>query len=209
MQESTDKNLYLPSLLKKLSQMGDLGELDLQNYVLFIYQLYAESLLRKSHNEEAKAIFYDVCKVYNRWKINNRTLLEIADLDPDDQRIFEFGIDDYIKAKASYAESIMNCGQIDHAIQKFENTKKTIENEIIYENPMIYVNVCNQLANCYLQRQDTLKALSNFEISLSMISKIESEKQAEISVQGKHYQVDRVSPLVVAKICLNIAIIRS
>lgn len=50
MQESTEKNLYLPSLLKKLSQTGDLGELDLQNYVLFIYQLYAESLLRKGNN---------------------------------------------------------------------------------------------------------------------------------------------------------------
>ena len=37
----------------------------------------------------------------------------------------------------------MNCGDIDHAIDKFENVKITIENEIIYENPMLYVNVCN------------------------------------------------------------------
>lgn len=88
-------------------------------------------------------MFYDVCKIYNRWKINNRTLQEIQDLDPSEARIFEFGVDDYIKAKANYAESIMNCGEIDHAIDKFENTKATIENEIIYENPMIYVNVCN------------------------------------------------------------------
>ena len=42
-----------------------------------------------------------------------------------------------------------------------------------------------------------------------MISKIEAEKQAEIGSQDRPYQVDRVSPLVVAKICLNIAIIRS
>jgi hypothetical protein len=55
----------------------------------------------------------------------------------------EFGVDDYIKAKANYAESIMNCGDIDHAIDKFDNVKKTIENEIVYENPMLYVNVCN------------------------------------------------------------------
>jgi hypothetical protein len=62
----------------------------------------------------------------------------------------EFGVDDYIKAKANYAESIMNSGDIDHAIDKFENVKKTIENEIVYENPMLYVNICNQLGNCYL-----------------------------------------------------------
>jgi len=37
--ESTAQNLYLPSLLKRLGQIGDLGELDLQNYVLFIYQI--------------------------------------------------------------------------------------------------------------------------------------------------------------------------
>ena len=55
-------------------------------------------------------MFYEVCKIYNRWKINNRTLQEVSDLDPVHMRIFEFGIDDYIKAKASYAESIMNCG---------------------------------------------------------------------------------------------------
>lgn len=144
--------------------------------------MYAESLIRKGYNEEAKNIFYDICKVYNRWKINNRTLQDISDLDPNNDRIFEFGIDDYIKAKASYAESIMNCGQIDHAIDKFENTKNQIENEIIYENPMIYVNVCNQLGNCYLLKMNSERALQNFEISLNMISNIEAEKQVEINL---------------------------
>jgi hypothetical protein len=48
----------------------------------------------------------------------------------------------------------MNSGDIDHAIDKFENVKKTIENEIVYENPMLYVNICNQLGNCYLLKQN-------------------------------------------------------
>ena len=69
--------------------------------------------------------------------------LDVPELDPDQAKIYEFGVDDYIKAKAGYAESLMMCGETDNAIDKFENTKKTIENEIIYENPMIYVNVCN------------------------------------------------------------------
>jgi hypothetical protein len=68
----------------------------------------------------------------------------LSEVNSDKQdKVLEFGVDDYIKAKANYAESIMNCGDIDHAIDKFQNVKKTIENEIIYENPMLYVNVCN------------------------------------------------------------------
>lgn len=62
----------------------------------------------------------------------------------------EFGVDEYIRTKASYAECLMNVGQIQHAIDKFENAKRSIENEIVYENPMLFVNVCNQLGNCYL-----------------------------------------------------------
>ncbi len=66
----------------------------------------------------------------------------------------------------------MNCGDIDHAIDKFENVKKTIENEIVYENPMLYVNVCNQLGNCFLLKQNLQRAINHFEVSLCMINKI-------------------------------------
>jgi hypothetical protein len=55
----------------------------------------------------------------------------------------EFGIDDYIRTKASYAESLMNLGEVDNAIEKYENTKKSIEQEIVFENPMLFVNICN------------------------------------------------------------------
>jgi len=32
------------------------------------------------------------------------------DLDPDQTRIYEFGMDDYIRSKAGYAESLMMVG---------------------------------------------------------------------------------------------------
>ena len=66
---------------------------------------------------------------------------------------------------------------------------------------MVYVNICNQLANCYLliPDKDLDKALENFELSLSMIHKMEREQP----------ETAQVSPLVVGKICLNIALIRS
>ena len=55
----------------------------------------------------------------------------------------EFGVDEYIRTKANYAECLMNLGQLQHAIDKFENAKKCVENEIVYENPMLFINVCN------------------------------------------------------------------
>jgi DUF438 domain-containing protein len=67
-----------------------------------------------------------------------------------DVAMIEFGVDDYIRAKSKYAETIMRLGDVRDAIEKFENTKRSIENEIVYENPMILVNICNQLGNCYL-----------------------------------------------------------
>ena len=78
------------------------------------------------------------------------------------EALLEFGVDDYISTKSCYAESIMNCGEIGLAIEKYENVKKSIESEIIYESPLLFVNVCNQLANCYLSNKNTAKALENF-----------------------------------------------
>ena len=88
----------------------------------------------------------------------------------------------------------MNLGQIPDAITKFESTKTQIENEIIYDNPLIFINVCNQLANCYLVGENLPKALDNFESSLCVINRLD---QAQISHK------------MVGKICLNIAMIRS
>lgn len=101
--------------------------------------------MKNAEFENAKNIFYNICKIYNRWKVNNRSIKsDFPELTSETEDIvIEFGVDDYIKAKANYAESIMNIGDIEHATEKFENVKKTIENEIIYENPLLYVNVCN------------------------------------------------------------------
>jgi hypothetical protein len=37
----------------------------------------------------------------------------------------------------------MNLGQLQPAIEKFESTKQQIEAEVIYDNPTVFVNVCN------------------------------------------------------------------
>jgi len=80
--------------------------------------------------------------VYNRWKINNQTT-ELVSSNLTSQQSTEFGVDDYIRSKANYAEALMNIGQIRHAIEKFENVRKSIESEIVYDDPMLFVNICN------------------------------------------------------------------
>jgi hypothetical protein len=65
-------------------------------------------------------VYYLTCKVYNRWKINNQ-----GGFGADRDLEAEFGVDDYIRTKASYAESLMNLGDLPNAIEKYENAKKS------------------------------------------------------------------------------------
>lgn len=120
--------------------------------------------------------------------------------------LHEFGVDEYIRVKASYAECLMNLDQTQHAIDKFENVKKAVENEIVYENPLLFVNVCNQLGNCYLaQAQQSLLhseqtaklklALDNFESSFCLINRMISSNELPDGITSK--------------ICLNIGLIQS
>jgi tetratricopeptide (TPR) repeat protein len=163
---NTVANLYVKDLVQKLSLESSLNDVDMQNYVLFIFEALGQSFHAAKEYSDAAQTFYQVCKVYNRWKINN----QIDTALPDAQDSIEFGVDDYIRAKASYAESLMNMGQIDQAIDKFENVKRSILNEIVYDNPLVFVNVCNQLGNCFLAKKFQKQALENFELSLSMIN---------------------------------------
>ena len=64
-----------------------------------------------------------------------------------DQRLnssaLEFGVDDYIKARAGLAECLMNCERLPEAIQKFEGVKRKIESEVIFDKPVLFINICN------------------------------------------------------------------
>jgi hypothetical protein len=56
----------------------------------------------KNEYKKASRVFYAICKFYNQWK-NARKATEQASR-------HEFGIDEYIRVKASYAECLMNVG---------------------------------------------------------------------------------------------------
>lgn len=77
-----------------------------------------------SQFKKAAHCFSQVCTLYNRWKAGKRNFLKTADRENkvdleelkmhrdisiiDDQ--LEFGVDDYIKVRASLAESLMSLG---------------------------------------------------------------------------------------------------
>lgn len=197
---NTKANLYIKDLLEKLSKEPNIALNSVQNYVLYIYYFLGDAYMQTKQFKKASQVYYLACKIYNRWKVNNMTY-ELNQIGDGESTLVEFGVDDYIRTKARYAESIMHFGDIADAIEKFENTKRSIENEIVYENPMILVNICNQLGNCYLKYKKFDLALDNFENSLCLINKVENEK--------RHKELkEAINPLVVAKICCNIALIR-
>jgi hypothetical protein len=45
----------------------------------------------------------------------------------------------------------MNNGQLELAIQKFASVKQRIQQEVVFDKPIMFINVCNQLGNCYLK----------------------------------------------------------
>ena len=99
--------------------------------------MLADTLMLEKQYKKAAAAFLTLCKIYSKWKFKFTLQDKIT------AQRHQFGVDDYIRTKASYAECLMHLGQYNDAIEKFESTKNQIENEIIYENPMIFVNVCN------------------------------------------------------------------
>ena len=173
-----------------------------QNYILHIYSLLADSLMMLSEYKRACKMFYSLCKHYNNWKVPKKHKFEKAKIETLPH---EFGVDEYIRTKASYAECLMNLGQVKHAVDKFENAKRAIENEVVFESPLLFINICNQLGNCYLgqaskshskkeHRSLLAKALDNFESSLCLINRM----------------ADQTMPVgVTSKVCLNIAMIQT
>lgn len=56
--------------------------------------------------KKSSKVFYNISKYYNYWKVRKITPLQKM------SSKYEFGVDEYIRAKASYAESLMNVGQV-------------------------------------------------------------------------------------------------
>jgi len=54
-----------------------------------------------------------------------------------------FGVDEYIRVRAGFAECLMNAGRTEEAIKKFEGVKRRIQSEVVFDKPVMFINICN------------------------------------------------------------------
>jgi len=74
--------------------------------------------------------------------------------------------------------------------------KRRIQAEIVFDKPVMLINVCNQLGNCYLRINCDRNARENFENSLVLIDKLSGTSE-------------KVSNEVISAIYLNLGAISS
>ena len=70
--------------------------------VFHLLLMVAESYMVQQEYRKASKVFYKLCKTYNKSKK--------LGLPPNNHSKSEYGVDDYIRTKASYAECLMNMG---------------------------------------------------------------------------------------------------
>ena len=88
--------------------------------------LKGECFLLAQEYEKAAHVLSQVCTLFNRWKAGKKSFSATHDASGafsldimpasviDDQ--LEFGVDDYIKVRASLAEALMNMGKTAEAV---------------------------------------------------------------------------------------------
>ena len=68
----SDQDRFFKDSFSKLSGKVGLKSADLENYILQIYQIHADSLMMTEQYKKANKVFYTLCKVYNKWKVKNQ-----------------------------------------------------------------------------------------------------------------------------------------
>ena len=76
---------------------------------------------------------------------------------------FCFGNDEYLKVNAGIAECLFHLGKTEQAIDKFEAVRHRIESEVVFDKPVMLINVYNMLGNCYLKMVELDRAKNNYE----------------------------------------------
>lgn len=201
LETSTEANNELKTLLEAVAKKKEVSHSVASN-CLHILAIKAECLLLTGSFEKGVKAYAKVCHLYNQWNYANSRFAPSENATPEETNLMtklngcalDFGVDDYIKARAGLAECLMNSNRIEEAIQKFESVKRRIEQEVVFDKPILFINICNQLGNCYLRLSQLEAAKDNFEQSLRLISKVQST-------------TDRVNEVIMSKIYLNLGII--
>lgn len=144
--------------------------------------------MAKGKHQKAAEVYTELIDLYSIWKsCSYRTTVDYC----IDYQEYEFMEDHILEAKSSAGEALMAIGETILAIERFEEAKRQYQNSLVFANELVYVNICNQLANCYIKINKKDKALENFEVSRKMLE----ESKEDLPVDG----------IVLAKIKTNMA----
>ena len=66
-------NQSFRSQIDKISQRSNSKCKHIENYILYLYQMLADTYMLQQQPKKASNVFYSVCKFYNKWKVQNST----------------------------------------------------------------------------------------------------------------------------------------
>ena len=134
LETSTEANNELKALLEAVAKKKEVNHSVASN-CLHILAIKAECLLLTGAHAKGVTAYAIVCHLYNQWNYANSRFVPSENATPEEANLMtklngcalDFGVDDYIKARAGLAECLMNSNRIEEAIQKFESVKRKIE----------------------------------------------------------------------------------
>ncbi|CAI2360354.1 unnamed protein product [Moneuplotes crassus] len=161
---------------------------EIANSLMHIHKIWADTLVLTENYSKAAKVYRELIDLNSIWK-DNRYSSTCEDLIP--YKDHEFSPKDLLEAKSSCGEALMNSGETIRAIKRFEEAKEYYHSTLVVSSELVYINILNQVGNCYMRIQKYEKALENYELSMRIFEASKDELQ--------------ISDIVMAKIQANIA----
>ncbi len=152
------------------------------NLLLHIHKIWGDIHMMKERHQKAVEIYTELVDLYSIWKsCSYRSTVEYW----IDYQEYEFADDHILEAKSSLGEALMSIGETVQAIERFEEAKRQFQKCLIFSNELIYINIWNQLANCYIKIDKKEKALENFEASRKMLEDSKEDLPVDTLILAK------------------------
>jgi tetratricopeptide (TPR) repeat protein len=152
------------------------------NLLLQVHKMWGDVQMIKQRFDKAAQIYTELIGLYSIWRSwSYRTTSDFW----IDYQEYEFTDDNILEVKSSWGEALMHMGETFMAIEKFEEAKSDFQKIIIFTSELVFINICNQLANWYIKINKKDKALENFELSKSTIESWRNDLQIDTLILAK------------------------
>lgn len=114
------------------------------NLLLQVHKIWGDIHMAKSRFQKASEVYQEVIDLYAIWRSCQYRITNDVCVDFQDH---EFTDDAILEVKSSCGEALMGLGETLPAIDRFEEAKKQFQKCLVFSNEIVYINICNQLAN--------------------------------------------------------------